>query len=74
MQFSYANSSDNYHPAFLPIEEPADLQRISFVAGDEVDYNSALTLQELVQALGACSVSPQPDDIRYEMMKHLDYG
>ncbi|KAK3890343.1 hypothetical protein Pcinc_005721 [Petrolisthes cinctipes] len=32
-------------------------------------------MQELVQALGACSgTSPGPDEIRYEMIKHLDHG
>ncbi|KAK3869753.1 hypothetical protein Pcinc_024981 [Petrolisthes cinctipes] len=73
-QFSFASSSENYHPAFLPIKEASELQHIDFATGDELDYNSDLTMQELVQALGACSgTSPGPDEIRYEMIKHLDH-
>ncbi len=74
-QFSFASSSENYHPAFLPIKEASELQHIDFATGDELDYNCDLTMQELVQALGACSgTSPGPDEIRYEMIKHLDHG
>ncbi|KAK3874520.1 hypothetical protein Pcinc_020540 [Petrolisthes cinctipes] len=73
-QFSFASSSENYHPAFLPIKEASELQHIDFATGDALDYNSDLTMQELVQALGACSgTSPGPDEIRYEMIKHLDH-
>ncbi|KAK4317776.1 hypothetical protein Pmani_011174 [Petrolisthes manimaculis] len=70
-QFSFASSSDNYHPAFLPLKEASELQHINFATGDELDYNCDLTMQELVQALGACSgTSPGPDEIR----SRVDYG
>ncbi|KAK4325410.1 hypothetical protein Pmani_004005 [Petrolisthes manimaculis] len=70
-QFSFASSSDNYHPAFLPLKEASELQPINFATGDELDYNCDLTMQELVQALGACSgTSPGPDEIR----SRVDYG
>jgi len=73
-QFSYTSSSDNYHPAFLTIKEAAELQPIHFATGDELDYNKDLTMNELVRALEACrGTSPGPDEIRYEMIKHLNH-
>ena len=73
-QFSYTSSSDNYHPAFLTTKEAAELQPINFATGDDLDYNKELTMNELVRALDACSgTSPGPDEIRYEMIKHLNH-
>lgn len=71
---SDASSSENYSIAFLQFKnhsENIDINHIITTQNTE-SYNKPLTEQELKYALDNCKgSSPGPDNIHYDMIKHL---
>jgi len=70
--FATVSSSNNYTPNFMRIKTQAEAENLNFSGGDQLNYNSPITMKELKGALKETrNTSPGADEIRYEMLKHL---
>ena len=67
--FSKNSSSENYTSKFRNQQEK---QKLKFTSDNTENYNSEFLLSELTDALSkAHDTSPGPDDIHYQLLKHL---
>lgn len=71
-QFSYNSSSENYSPEFRCFKDKAEQLSLNIQSDNSEDYNNLLTLEELQNALlKAKDSATGPDDIHYQLLKHL---
>ena len=72
MQFQKTSSTANCDAGFLQQKEVKKLTALNFTSKNEEDYNRPFSMEELNHALyEAKDSSPGPDDIHYQMLKHL---
>ena len=65
-------SSENYSAKFRKIKDQQEKQKLKFTSDNTESYNSKFSLKELTDALSkAHDSSPGPDDIHYQLLKHL---
>ena len=70
--FSNNSSSENYTSKFRNIKNQQEKQKLKFISDNTENYNSEFLLSELTDALSkAHDTSPGPDDIHYQLLKHL---
>ena len=70
--FSEKSSSENYSAKFRKIKDQQEKQKLKFTSDNTENYNSKFSLTELTDALSkAHDSSPGPDDIHYQLLKHL---
>ena len=70
--FSKTSSSENYTSKFRNIKNQQEKQKLKFTSDNTENYNSEFLLSELTDALSkAHDTSPGPDDIHYQLLKHL---
>ena len=70
--FSEKSSSENYSAKFRKIKDQQEKQKLKFTSDNSESYNSKFSLTELTDALSkAHDSSPGPDDIHYQLLKHL---
>ena len=70
--FSKNSSSENYTSKFRNIKNQQEKQKLKFTSDNTENYNSGFSLSELTDALSkAHDTSPGPDDIHYQLLKHL---
>ena len=70
--FSEKSSSENYSAKFRKIKDQQDKQKLKFTSDNTESYNSKFSLTELTDALSKAHDSSQgPDDIHYQLLKHL---
>ena len=70
--FSEKSSSENYSAKFRKIKDQQEKQKLKFTSDNTESYNSKFSLKELTDALSkAHDSSPGPDDIHYQLLKHL---
>ena len=70
--FSKNSSSENYTSKFRNIKNQQEKQKLKFTSDNTENYNSEFLLSELTDALSkAHDTSPRPDDIHYQLLKHL---
>ena len=70
--FSKNSSSDNCSPSFLKHKQTAEKKHLNFRSNNAESYNAPFTLQELTDSLKqAKNTAPGPDEIHYELLKHL---
>lgn len=71
--FSKISSSENYNEIFKQNQKYINLcDQMKYKENKHETYNTEITLNELEFALNRCKgSSPGPDNIRYEMIKHL---
>ena len=70
--FSEKSSSENYSAKFRKIKDQQEKQKLKFTSDNTESYNSKFSLTELTDALSkAHDSSPGPDDIHYQLLKHL---
>ena len=71
-QYSKVSSNANYSDKFLRWKEREEKEAVVFDEKSEEAYNRIFTLEELKHALHqAKDSSPGPDDLHYQMLKHL---
>ena len=70
--FSKNPSSENYTSKFRSIKNQQEKQKLKFTSDNTENYNSEFLLSELTDALSkAHDTSSGPDDIHYQLLKHL---
>jgi hypothetical protein len=70
--FQTVTSNSNYDPKFLSIKQEAESTIINTDGGSGETYNQLFSLDELEAALiSSKRSSPGPDDVHYDMLKHL---
>ena len=70
--FSEKSSSENYSAKFRKIKGQQEKQKLKFTSDNTESYNSKFSFSELTDALSkAHDSSPGPDDIHYQLLKHL---
>ena len=70
--FSKYSSSENYTSKFRNIKNQQEKQKLKFTSDNTENYNSEFLLSELTDALSKThNTSPGPDDIHYQLLKHL---
>ena len=70
--FSKNSSSENYTSKFRNIKNQQEKQKLKFTSDNTENYNSEILLSELTDAPSkAHDTSPGPDDIHYQLLKHL---
>ena len=70
--FSEKSSSENYSAKFRKIKDQQEKQKLKFTSDNTESYNSKFSFLELTDALSkAHDSSPGPDDIHYQLLKHL---
>jgi len=75
-QFALSSTSANYPPrfvnVFLPIKTRLMHQELSLATPIDPRINQTFTLKELISAVqDAKNTAPGPDNLCYEMFKHL---
>ena len=69
---SFNSSSSHYSPKFQRINNRQERQPIIFQSDNAEPYNQPFSIDELRTALGkAHNTSPGPDQIHYQILKHL---
>ena len=64
--------SKNSSSKFRNIKNQQEKQKLKFTSDNTENYNSEFLLSELTDALSkAHDTSPGPDDIHYQLLKHL---
>ena len=70
--FSNNSFSENYTSKFRNIKNQQEKQKLKFTSANTENYNSEFLLSELTDALSkAHDISPGPDDMHYQLLKHL---
>ena len=65
-------SSENYSAKFRKIKDQQEKQKLKFTSDNTESYNSKFSFSELTDALSKAHDSSQgPDDIHYQLLKHL---
>lgn len=71
-QFAYNSSSENYTREFQCYKAQAERLTLNIQSDNSEDYNSYITLEELQKAiLKATDSATGPDNIHYQILKHL---
>ena len=71
-QFAQNSSSSNYVPTFQRYQAQAERRRLNFNSNNDEDYNVSFSLEELKSSLKKAHDSAiGPDDIHYQLLKHL---
>ena len=71
-QFSFNSSSDNYTPEFVKFKAQAEKLSLDIRSDNSEEYNAPLTMEELHKALTKAKDSATgPDEIHYQLIKHL---
>ena len=66
------NFSENYSAKFRKIKDQQEKQKLKFTSDNTECYNSKFSFSELTDALSKAHDSSQgPDDIHYQLLKHL---
>ena len=66
------SSSQNYSNKFQRNKAKKERKKLIFISQNAEEYNNPLYMQELLEALGkAKDTAPGPDDIHYQIIKHL---
>jgi len=69
---SKTSSSDNYDPKFKTFKFKQEKHKINFSSDNSEDYNEPFSMEELLQSLSkAKDTAVGPDDIHYQLLKHL---
>ena len=69
---SKVSSADNYDPNFKKFKSKQEKHQINFDSDNGEDYNELFSLDELVTSLNkAKDTAVGPDDIHYQLLKHL---
>ncbi len=69
---SKTSSSDNYDPKFKTFKDKQEKHNINFTSDNAEDYNEPFSLNELITSLNkAKDTAVGPDDIHYQLLKHL---
>ena len=70
--FSEKSSSENYSAKFRKIKDQQEKQKLKFTSDNTESYNSKFSFSEVTDALSkAHDSSPGPDDIHYQLLRHL---
>ena len=70
--FSKKSSSENSSPEFRQFKEKTEKKKMNFKSNNKESYNKDFTPKELKNALKkAHDTAVGPDDIHYQMLKHL---
>ena len=70
--FSRISSGSHLPLEFLALKSTCELTSLTFTLSSSSSYNSSFTLSELIYALRHCrNTSAGPDDIHYQMLRHL---
>ena len=70
--FSKHSSSKNYNADFQNIKKNKEKTKLNFKSKNLEDYNRPFSLDELKKSLGkAHDTACGPDDIHYQLLKHL---
>ena len=70
--FREKSSSDTHSDTFINHKKLAEKEKLNFNSDNTESYNSPFTLKELRSALDkAHNTCPGPDDIHYQILKHL---
>jgi len=73
--FSETSSDKHYSDSFQIYKEQAERQQIKFNSDNKENYNLLFSMEELLDAIGKSHDSAVgPDDIHYQMIKHLPSG
>ena len=71
-QFSFNSSTDNCTTEFKLFKTKAEKVHYNFASDNSEDYNAPLTLEELESAIQKATDSATgPDEIHYQLLKHL---
>ena len=72
MSFSDNSSSHNYNARFQSFRNQAETQHLRFKSNNNESYNNPFSIEELTDAISkAHDTAVGPDDIHYQMLKHL---
>ena len=70
--FAKHSSSSNYKPDFQKFKQKAEKTKLNFKSDKSESYNSPFSLDELKTSLGkAHDTACGPDNIHYQLLKHL---
>ena len=70
--FSKHSSSENYSKKFQNHKKKAEKKKLNFTSNNSENYNKPFSLSELKQSLNKShDTSAGPDDIHYQLLKHL---
>ena len=70
--FAQISSSENCTDSFRRFKEQAERRIFNFDSSNEEDYNLPFTIKELDESLsGAKDTAAGPDNIHYQLLKHL---
>ncbi len=70
--FSKNSSSNNYSEEFLKVKSEQEKTKLNFSSDNSEHYNAPFSMRELISALEkAHDTSAGPDDIHYQLLKHL---
>ena len=70
--FATNSSVNNYTEEFKKFKRGKEITPVNFMSDNTEDYNNPLTVEELEIALGKSKDSATgPDDIHYQLLKHL---
>jgi len=73
--FSETVLDKHYSDTFQTYEQQAERQQIKFNSNNKENYNLIFAMDELLDAIGKSHDSAVgPDDIHYQMVKHLPSG
>jgi len=70
--FSNNSSSENYSRKFQSFHRQAENQHLKFKSSNSENYNNPYSLDELADAISQShDTAVGPDDVHYQMLKHL---
>ena len=70
--FSKNSSSNHYTEKFRKYKDKAEKQKLNFKSNNTEDYNHSFSIKELQDSLSkAHDSSAGPDEIHYQLLKHL---
>ena len=70
--FARNSSSENYSDEFQTYKNKTEKQKLNFKTKSLTEYNKKITIKELMLAIKKSkNTSPGPDQIHYQLLKHL---
>lgn len=70
--FADNSSTNNYSDKFQTHKQKTEQNHINFTSNNSEHYNKPITIEELRQSLQkAHDTSAGPDDVHYQLLKHL---
>ena len=71
-KFAHNSSTDHYSPKFQRYKRQAERKPLRFRSDNNEEYNQKFSLFELESALNRSpDTSPGPDEVHYQLLKHL---